>query len=372
MILGERSDIEHQATGGTVDMIWSPERDGVTTVSYSASANLFGFLAAELGFPLINSQVLMQKDSREIDDQDLDRIVNHVAESGAKRTIVTSGTYAMDGIGKEIASHPNLVTNTQRRAIAMVSSIIPLTGFEQSDGGFNLGMATAVLQHVDPTKVPVFGVASGIAAPIDKMRKSLHNATFRVDAGINMLGYRNYSLVPAGGTIDFVSNGLDGVEPARKSLIPDYIRDNVRSTVSFHATPPILKDSRYLTKEDRDLIVDLIRQDTTGFVVVTSGLLKVGLLRDRLNEALRQSVDDHDKNRRVVITGSRFLLAMSGVRSDAAFNLGYAHGMLGNIEPGRAHIAVTGRVIGEHEDPLAYCYSVEELQKIGYDTSVEE
>ena len=364
MILGERSEIDHYATGGTIDMVWAPQNDKVECVPYSAAANLLNFLATDLGYPVVSSRVLMERDSREITDQERVKIVNQVAECGAKRVVVTIGTYAMDGIGKDIAAHPNMTSNTQRRAVAMVSSIIPLAGFEKSDGGFNLGMATAVLQHVDPAKVPVFGVASGIAAPIDKMGKHLNDATFRADPRTNMLGYSEYTLVPAGGTIDFVSNSLDGIEAARNSQIPDYMRENVRSSIGFYATPPILKDSRYLTEEDRDLIVDMVREDTSGFVVVTSGLLKIALLRDRINEALTRSTDDHDKNRRIVVTGSRFMLALPGVRSDAAFNLGYAHGMLGKVTPGVAHIAVTGRVIGNDEDPLAYCYNEDELKKI--------
>lgn len=361
MILGEQSNIELYATGGTLDMVWSPEEDELMSISDSNCVKYLAFLA-RLGYPGIDTEVLMQKDSRKIDDSDQLKIVNTVAEAAAQRVVVTTGTYAMDAIGKDIEEHPNMETNTTGMSVAMVSSIIPIKGFEMSDAPFNLGMAVAVLGHVDPKEVPVFGVASGIAAPIGTMRKSLHDATYRRRGSeINILGYEDYTLVPAGGTIDFESDGLDGVAPAKRSLIPGYIRDNVRSSVKFQATPPILKDSRLLTEGDMDTIVDLVRSAQSEFVIVTSGLLRIGELRGKLNDALSAG-DDHDRSRRVVLTGSRHMLGTVGY-SDATFNLGFAHGILGKVDPG-AHVALTGRLIKDHENPLEYAYRPDELEKV--------
>jgi hypothetical protein len=159
----------------------------------------------------------------------------------------------------------------------------------------------------------------------------------------------------------FTFNGLDGVEPAETSFVPSYIRNRVRSSIEFDATPPILKDSRNLTSEDMDMVIELVRQAPAEFVLVTAGILRMSELRARLDEALRQG-DDHDRDRRVVLTGARYMLS-SLSKSDAPYNLGYAHGKLGTVRPG-AHIALAGRLIDDQEDPLNYVYKPSELERV--------
>jgi hypothetical protein len=88
--------------------------------------------------------------------------------------------------------------------------------------------------------------------------------------------------------------------------------------------------------------------------------LRMHELRARLSEALANG-DDHDRERRVVLTGARYMLR-SLDKTDAPYNLGYAHGKLGAVRPG-AHVALAGRLIDDNDDPLRYVYSPEELDK---------
>ncbi len=359
MILGEPSGIEHIASGGTVESIWSPEEDTAVSPPISIVQLFYQFLT-EHGYPHISSDVLMLKDSREITIGDKGEIAQRVAESAMQKTVVTSGTYLMAEIGKRIQNHPSMQQNRFLKKVAMVASLIPLRGFTMSDGGFNLGMAQAVLESPRVTE-PVVGVVNGAVAPIHKLEKDLTTATFEnLDPSDNLLGYDSFTLVPAGGTIDFVFNGLDGVEPAPNSFIPSFLRHNVRTRTPFSAMPPILKDSRNLTNEDMDIVVDMIREAPTKHVLVTAGLIRIGELRDRVSQGLATG-DDRDRN--VFITGSRYLLN-SAEFSDAAYNLGYACGQLGLVHAG-VHLSVTGRVVADHEDPLSYCYKDSELKTLG-------
>jgi L-asparaginase/Glu-tRNA(Gln) amidotransferase subunit D len=338
MILGQPSGIEHIATGGTMDSVWSPEKDTAVPAQVSMAAEYLQFLSRH-GYPDIPSEVLVLKDSRDIEIEDKKLVARRVAESAVRKAIVTSGTYLMTDIGRRIQAHPTMRNNYFNKCVAMVASLTPLEGFSMSDGGFNLGMAQAVLEDLDPQQSSsVVGVVNGVVAPISVLEKDLTTATFEsVDTSDSLLGYSHYTLVPAGGTIDFVFNGLDGVEPAETSFVPGYIRNKVRSSIEFDSTPPILKDSRNLTPVDIDMVIEIVRQAPSEFVLVTSGVLKMPDLRARLDKALA-SGDDHDRNRRVVLTGARYMLN-SLDRSDAPFNLGYAHGKLGTVKPG-AHIAI--------------------------------
>lgn len=365
MILGEASGIEHIATGGTIESVWVPERDAAIPQVSSFAGNYFQFLAKR-GYPDITSETLMLKDSREITIDDKKQIARRVAESATRKTIVTSGTYLMTEIGRRIQTHPSMHRNPFDKRVAMVSCLTPLEGFSMSDGAFGLGMAHAILENPN-INAPVVGVVNGMAASIDQLEKDLTTATFEsIDTSNSLLGYGRYTLIPAGGTIDFVFDGLDGVEPAATSFIPNYLRQKVRTTIEFDSTPPILKDSRQLSDDDMDKVVDLVREAPTEFVMITAGLLRMAQLRDRLASGL--STGEH-RDRRVLITGARYMLN-SLDKSDAPYNLGYAHGKLGAVDPG-VHIAVTGRVIGDYENPLPYCYNDAELKIIGYDP-VEE
>ncbi len=192
-------------------------------------------------------------------------------------------------------------------------------------------MAHAVLENLNSKDSPsVVGVVNGIVASISVLEKDLTTATFEsVDTSDSLLGYNRYTVIPAGGTIDFVFNGLDGVRACQTSFVPGYIRGQVRSTVEFNCLPPILKDSRNLTKDDIDIVVDLVREAPTGFVLVTMGILKMAELRKRLGDALSRG-DDHDNSKRVILHW-RTIHAQFTQRERRSHNLGYAHGKLGSL-----------------------------------------
>jgi hypothetical protein len=237
--------------------------------------------------------------------------------------------------------------------------MIPMKGMQMSDGGFSAGLAQAALENESITD-PVIGVVNGQVAPIETLEKDLTTATFEVvDSKDSLLGYESYTLIPGGGTIDFEFDGLDGVHPAQESLVPGYLRNNIRTFVDFDAMPPILKDSRLLTQEDIDMIVAYAQEAPTEHILVTAGLLRMAELRDNIKKGL---AGKEHRDKRVVITGARYMLGSLG-RTDAPYNLGYAHGKLGTITPG-THVAITGRLLEAGQDPLEYCYTDEELATV--------
>ena len=353
-------NIEHFATGGTIDSVWVPEKDTAQVADYSVTGEYLRFLG-QYGFDLIPSTTLLLKDSREISVPMQDQMAASLAESSAKRLLVTSGTYLMPDIARSLSSHVMAQHfPSYGKRVVFTGSLTPIKGFEMSDGGFNLGMAVALLQQEripgDPT---ILATMNGNAVPDTSLRKDLTTATFsgRTEAD-DVLGYRNLTLIPAGGTIDFEEDGLDGLQPAADSAIPTYLRDRVRLTKKVEAGAPILKDSRQLTTEDISTVVDMIRNSTDEYTLVTAGLIKIGDLRAKIQEALT----GEDRDRRIVLTGSRFKLRGSSM-TDATFNLGYALGALGNVEPG-AHIALAGRMIPDEENPLPYVYKPGEVEKV--------
>jgi hypothetical protein len=244
--------------------------------------------------------------------------------------------------------------------VIFTGSLTPIDGFQFSDGGFNLGVATALLRaNKLPTNERVLATMNGIAVPGRTLEKDLTTATFSGnEEADDILRFRKFLLVPAGGTIDFVHNKLDSMVPAKDSAIPNYLRTQVRLTRSFDAMPPILKDSRSLTKNDISEIVDVVRNEPCEHILITTGLIKIGALRSAIKRGLMNNTD----SKVVVITGSRDMIRDTGI-IDATHNLGFAYGNMGLLDPG-SYIALAGQVVPEKADPLSFMYTPDEISRL--------
>lgn len=333
--------IEHIATGGTIDSEWQPEHDTARPAAQGVVEDYLDQIQSMSGGKITyGSTELMLKDSRDISRGDREQIANEVAERKANRILVTSGTYLMPEIARGIDRH-SMATHYQSfgKRIVIASSLIPIKGYEMSDGGFSLGLATAVLSEPDSSDFPpVVGAVNGNVIPANELEKDMTTATFESPDSTDLLGFERFTLVPAGGTMDFVNTTEDSIEPAQDSSIPQYLRDHVHTTKPFHATPPILKDSRDLTDGDIDTISEMIALSETEHVLVTCGLIRIKEVRDRIHKNVGSKIQD----KTVVLTGSKLMLRKAGF-SDAPFNLGYSFAQMGLREPG-VYTSVLGEV----------------------------
>ena len=132
-------------TGGTIDSEWNGAQDTVVVSEYSNLPEYFELLGKNLRFheKFIFTQVCM-KDSRAITVEDRKKILEIIEQSDATKIIITHGTYTMPDTARYIKD--NLKRNDQ--VIILTGSMVPIKGFDYSDGPFNLGFAFAQTQKL--------------------------------------------------------------------------------------------------------------------------------------------------------------------------------------------------------------------------------
>jgi len=346
--------IHHLATGGTLDSHWSASDDTAIPRRESVVGSYF---RDTVRYRSILSKTLFMKDSRQMTAEDQDHVADKVAETAENRIIVTTGTFLIPDIARAIKGHPmaNHFDDLNRRVI-LTGALTPMTGFLKSDGGFNLGMSVAVLQQETVDRVSV--VMNGACFRVSNLRKDLTKATFSSSAGDDQMPYDSFDLITAGGSIDFEADGLDRLVPDRASSIPDYLRESVKIGRKFHSVNPFVKDSRALQEKDRQTILDMVERSKTDNVLVTTGMYKIGELRNFMEEKLGEG-----NKKRVVITASRIPLGLTDA-TDAPFNLGHSLGSLPFLEPG-VYVCINGMIFREKDDNiLEHVFSTEEIRAI--------
>ena len=128
-------------TGGTIDSFYDPVKATAVPTEHSYIPTYVGFL--QLHEEIEFTEVMM-KDSRDITDNDRQKILEVVEASTSKRIIITHGSYTVATTAKYISK------NLKRRdkVIIFVCSLIPIMGFAPTDAGFNLGYAVAKSQEM--------------------------------------------------------------------------------------------------------------------------------------------------------------------------------------------------------------------------------
>lgn len=84
------------------------------------------------------------KDSREITDADREKMIEEIEKSNSNKIIVTHGTYTMPDTSRFINSH----LKRRDQTIILTGSMVPIEGFDFSDGPFNLGFAISEVQQL--------------------------------------------------------------------------------------------------------------------------------------------------------------------------------------------------------------------------------
>lgn len=134
-------------TGGTIDSVWSGAKDTIEVSQHSVLPEYFEELSRNLKF---NEQIkfteVCMKDSRAINEEDRKNVLKAIEESEATKIIITHGTYTMPDTARYIKDK----LKRKDQTIVLTGSMVPIKGFDFSDGPFNLGFAFAQTKSLEP------------------------------------------------------------------------------------------------------------------------------------------------------------------------------------------------------------------------------
>jgi L-asparaginase len=160
--------IQFITTGGTVDSYWSGKHDTAKVNEHSYLPEFFKNLDlySELDFVEV-----CLKDSRELTQADVQKVVETVEKSKIKNIIITHGTYTMP----DTARYLQVNLKRKDQTIILTGSMTPLKGFEPSDASFNLGYAVSKVQELKPG---IYICMNGATFTPDEVAKSLSEGKF--------------------------------------------------------------------------------------------------------------------------------------------------------------------------------------------------
>jgi L-asparaginase len=131
-------------TGGTIEFI-DPAYDSFNRKLLKLDATIDSYLH-NLIQPHFNfsSETIAEKDSRDITDEDRQKLVSAIKSSPHENILITHGTFTMQQTA-QFLDKLNL-----NKKIIMTGSMVPIIGFAASDAGFNLGFAIASFPNINP------------------------------------------------------------------------------------------------------------------------------------------------------------------------------------------------------------------------------
>lgn len=348
-------DFAHVATGGTIDSLWQPTKDTVVPGSKSYVSRYF----SSLGFvdPLaakeqkVRSRIVFRtslplerlKDSRDLGPDDMMQIADSVSRQTCNRVLVTCGTYLMPDLAAMIAEH---VSNPNIKVV-VTGSLRPII-FPESDGGFNLGQAVALLQDETASRVTL--VMNGKA--LDGTGRIIKNISlgrfYEARQPYDKSAATTFSIIQATGKMNIVP---EGERAFCESPIAELLQDSVNmpDELIFFAARRRHRGGDYLLHE-----LDLQQQpiiDSRDFPQLADALTKTSFstvvaMDLKKMPAFKKYILSHCPEtiakKAVILTGSRMPLKNIAM-SDAPFQLGYALAKLPLQKPG-IYIAVDGRI----------------------------
>lgn len=145
-----------------------------------------------------------------------------------------------------------------------------------------------------------------------------------------------------GGTIDsYYETTKDTVVPNKISVIPDYLK-SLKTHIKNSFKVICMKDSRDISKKDRQLILKEILESKSKNFIITHGTYTMGETAKFINSHLKKN-----NNKKVLLTGSMIPL-MGFSPTDAGFNLGFAMAAVDNLLPG-VYVAMNGSIFVAEE-----------------------
>lgn len=165
-----KSHIHILKTGGTIEF-HDPAYEDINNILLKLDASIDSYLDSLIRphFSYSIEQVF-SKDSRDINTEDRNLIVDSINKSIHDKFIITHGTFTMRESAEYIQSNIK-----QNATVILTGSMIPITGFASSDAGFNLGFAIGSLMSLEPG---VYLAMNGGVFKHSEVSKSIDNLRF--------------------------------------------------------------------------------------------------------------------------------------------------------------------------------------------------
>lgn len=93
-----------------------------------------------------STESVCDKDSRDINTSDLEKLAKTIEDSPHENILVTHGTFTMKNTAKFLDEY--LSKNKIEKKIVLTGSMIPIIGFSVSDAAFNLGYSIASFDNI--------------------------------------------------------------------------------------------------------------------------------------------------------------------------------------------------------------------------------
>jgi L-asparaginase len=139
--MNQNNKLHFIMTGGTIDSYYDGTKDTAVPNEHSVLPKFIKILKL---YEECEFTEICMKDSRELNESDRKKILKVIADSKAKRIIITHGTYTLPDTARYLKA--NIKDND--KTIIFVCSMIPLEGFIPTDAGFNIGYAVAKSQEL--------------------------------------------------------------------------------------------------------------------------------------------------------------------------------------------------------------------------------
>jgi len=130
-------------TGGTIDSHYDGAKDTVVPNKHSIIPDFLK--SAKFQLKAKYTEICM-KDSRQMLESDINKIINVIGGSTSKKFIITHGTYTM----ADTARYLKAKLKCKDKTVVLTGSLTPIEGFSYSDGPFNLGYAIAKALELPP------------------------------------------------------------------------------------------------------------------------------------------------------------------------------------------------------------------------------
>ena len=150
-------------------------------------------------------------------------------------------------------------------------------------------------------------------------------------------------IIKTGGTIEFHDPAYEDMNNILLKLdasIDSYLGKLIKPHFTYSIEQVFSKDSRDITEQDRQKLLDAIVSSPHENIIITHGTFTMRETAEFLEKGLPEG-------KKVVITGA--MIPITGfTSSDAGFNLGYAIGLLGSLQPG-VYLSMNGGVFTPSE-----------------------
>jgi len=142
----EKNNIHIIKMGGTIEFI-DPSYEKMNKELMKLDATIDNYLK-NLVKPHFTYEIetICEKDSREITQEDLDKLWISIKSSVQENILITHGTFTMKNTAKFIEDL--IVKESINKKVIITGAMIPIVGFSISDASFNLGYSLASFNSI--------------------------------------------------------------------------------------------------------------------------------------------------------------------------------------------------------------------------------